>query len=72
MLLFLEVYVEFFLGNYLTFENLKNSRRVKRVKLEKDDLIVIMKILKTGGSSEKKTKSILVRFDNFDHHTFLV
>ena len=72
-MLVLEVYVELFVGNYPKFENFfKNSRRVKRVKLEKGELIVIMKILKTGGSSEKKTKSILVRFDNFDHRTFLV
>ena len=72
-MLFLEVYVELFVGNYPNFENFfKNTRRVKRVKLEKDELIVIMKILKTGGSSEKKTKSIPIRFDNFDHCTFLV
>ena len=50
MLLFLEVYVEFFLGNYLTFENLKNSRRVKRVKLGKDELIV--KLNKTNKLNE--------------------
>ena len=72
-MLFLEVYVELLVGNYPNFENFfKNTRRVKRVKLEKDELIVIMKILKTGGSSEKKTKSIPIRFDNFDHWTFLV
>ena len=51
MLLFLEVYVEFFLGNYLTFENLKkNSRRVKRVKPGKDELIV--KLNKTNKLNE--------------------
>ena len=29
MLFFLEVYVEFFLGNYLTFENLKTQEELK-------------------------------------------